>query len=172
MEVAQELLIYPTHYFFYILDQKVNKMVEEELRKELAEIKEGIADIRKDILYAVAPKFLEISIQANDLIEFSIDFWRMVQRINKISKSLTKEQKEIIDNSLQKVKRFLDKNDIEIVDYTDQEYAEGINLEILAVEKDKSVEKTIIKETKEPTIMHKGQVVHIGKVILASNENL
>ena len=58
-------------------------MVEEELRKELAEIKEGIADIQKDILYAVAPKFLEISIQANDLIEFSIDFWRMVQRITR-----------------------------------------------------------------------------------------
>lgn len=147
-------------------------MGEEDIKKELAEIKEGIGGIRKDIMYAVAPRFLEISIQANDLIEFGIDFWRMEQRMNKIAKALPKEQKEILENSLQKVKRFLDKNDIEIVDHTGQKYSEGMNLEILAVEKDDSIKKTIIKETKEPTILHKGQVVHIGKVIVVSNEDL
>jgi hypothetical protein len=131
-----------------------------------------LSEIRKDIQYSIAPRFLEISIQTNDLVELSIDFWRMEQRINRMAGTLPKEQKEILENSLQKIKRYLNKNDIEIVDHTGQKYNEGLNLEILAVEKDEGIKNTIIKETKEPTILHKGQVVHIGKVIVVSKEDL
>lgn len=142
------------------------------LAEELSKIKSEILEVRKDIQYSVAPRFLEISIQTNDLVELSIDFWRMEQRINRIAKTLPNNQKEILENSLQKIKRYLDKNDIEIVDHTGQKYSEGLNLEILAVEKDESVKVTVIKETKEPTILHKGQVVHMGKVIVVSKEDL
>ena len=147
-------------------------MGEKDIREELVERKAGLDDIRKDIMYAVAPRFVDISIQTNDLIEFSVDFWRMEKRINRIASTLPKEEKEILENSLQKIKRYLDKNDIEIVDHTGQKYSEGQNLDILAVEKDESVKKTTIKETKEPTILLKGQVVHIGKVIVVSKEAL
>ncbi len=60
----------------------------------------------------------------------------------------------------------MDKNDIEIVDHTNQKFNEGINLDILAVEKSSDILESIIKETKEPTILHKNQVVHKGKVII------
>ena len=55
---------------------------------------------------------------------------------------------------------------MEIVDHTNQKFNEGRNLEVLAVEKSPDILEPIIKETKEPTIMHKDQVVHKGKVII------
>jgi hypothetical protein len=131
-----------------------------------------LLEIRKDIQYAVAPKFLEFSAQTNDLVELGIDFWRMKQRMDKILGTLPENQKKILENSLERIKRYIDKNDIEIVDHTNQKYDEGLNLDVLAVEKDAGVLEAIIKETKEPTILYKGQVVHIGKVIVVSKEIL
>ena len=72
----------------------------------------------------------------------------------------------LLKNSVQKIKRYLDKNDIEIVDYTNQKFNEGRNLDILAVEKSSNILESIIKETKEPTILYKNQVVNKGKVII------
>jgi len=141
------------------------------LADELSKIRSEILEVRKDIQYSVTPRFLEISIETNDLVELAIEFWRMEHKISRILPTLPEDQRESLNNSMNKLKRYLDKNDIEIVDHTNQKYNEGENLEILAVEKDPNVSDTIIKETKEPTILHKGEVIHIGKVIVSSKED-
>ena len=138
--------------------------------EKISDIQLQILEIRKDIKYAVAPNFLDVTAQTNDLIELAIDLWRMEQRMKRTLLAIPEDQKENLTNSLQKLKRFLDKNDIEIVDHTNQEYDDGQNLEVLAVEKDPNISEAMIKETKEPTILYKGQVIHIGKVIVASKE--
>jgi hypothetical protein len=141
-----------------------------EVASELASIKAEIQEVRKDIQFAVAPKFLEISIQTNDLVELAIDYWRLEHRMGKVFVSMEKNQKENLESSLQRIKRYLDKNDIEIIDHTNQKYDEGQNLEILAVEHDPKAKVDTIKETKEPTVLLKGQVIHIGKIIVASRK--
>ena len=50
-----------------------------------------------------------------------------------------------------------------------QKYNEGLNLDVLNVEKDASVTVPTVKETVEPTVLHKGQVVKKAKIILLSN---
>jgi hypothetical protein len=62
--------------------------------------------------------------------------------------------------------RYLDRNDIKVTDYTDQKYNEGMNLEVLAVEKDASLRQAIIKETHEPAVTLKGKLIRKAKVIL------
>jgi len=129
-----------------------------------------ILEARKDIHSVVAPKFLNISIETNDLIELAVEIWRLESRLNKSLHSSSESQKEMIHNSIKKIKRYLDKNDIEIMDYTNQKFNDGRNLDILSIETDPKISHSIIKETKEPTIMLKGQVVRKGKVIvLAKN---
>jgi hypothetical protein len=64
------------------------------------------------------------------------------------------------------MKRFLDKNDIDVIDYTNKKYNEGLNLDVLAVEKDSNLKEAIIKETHEPAITLKGKIVKKAKVIL------
>ena len=90
----------------------------------------------------------------------------MEQRLNKIMQTIPETSQNLLKNSVQKIKRYLDKNDIEIVDYTNQKFNEGRNLDILAVEKSSNILESIIKETKEPTILYKNQVVNKGKVII------
>lgn len=141
-----------------------------EVALELASIKAGIQEVRKDIQFAVAPKFLEVSIQIKDLVELAIDYWRLERRMEKVFVSIEQNQKENLESSLQRIKRYLDKNDIEIIDHTNQKYDEGQNLEILAVEHDPEAEVDTIKETKEPTVLLKGQVIHIGKIIVSSRK--
>ena len=145
--------------------------IDPEVASELANIKAEIQEVRKDIQFAVVPKFLKISIQTNDLVELAIDYWRLEHRMGKVFVSMEKNQKENLESSLQRIKRYLDKNDIAIIDHTNQKYDEGQNLEILAVEHDPKAEVDTIKETKEPTVLLKGQVIHIGKIIVASRKD-
>lgn len=44
-----------------------------------------------------------------------------------------------LKNSTVKLRRFLEKNDITYVDYTDQKYNQGMNLDVLSIEKDASI---------------------------------
>jgi len=156
-------------------DKEAEKPVENKekpntlISKKLADIHLQILETRKDIQSAVTPKFLDVSIQVKDLIELAIELWRLEIRMNTSLSSLPTNQKEILNNSIQKLKRYLEKNDIEILDHTNQKFNEGRNLDILAVDKDSTISEAIIKETKEPTIIHKGYVVHKGKVIVLSN---
>lgn len=114
------------------------------------------------------PKLPEVSIQTGDLIELAIEIWRLERKIKKLAK-LDEDQRENLINSIQKLKRYLDKYEIEIQDHTNQKYNEGQNLDVLAVEKDPAVKEVTILETKEPTILCKGKAVHFGKVIVVTN---
>ena len=125
-----------------------------------------IPDNKKSVKSDTSIKFVNLSIETKDLIDLGIDIWRMEQRLNKVLNSLPENSQELLKNSVQKIKRYLEKNDMEIVDHTNQKFNEGRNLEVLAVEKSPDILEPIIKETKEPTILHKDLVVHTGKVII------
>lgn len=126
--------------------------------------------IREEIKFAVAPKFMEISLEVNELIDLAVEVWRMEQRISKSASNLPEQQLKGLENSVQKLKRYVSKYDIEIVDYKNQKYNDGLNLDILSVEKDPSLSEPMIKETVEPTIICKGQVVRKAKIILINNQ--
>ncbi len=125
--------------------------------------------IKDDIKFAVTPKFMELSLGVNDLVDLAVEVWRMEQRIAKSASSLPENQLTGLENSIKKLRRYLEKYDIEIVDYKNQKYNDGLNLDILSVEKDPTLPESMVKETVEPTIMCKGQVVRKAKIILISN---
>ena len=139
--------------------------------KQVANVNKQVLELRKDIHLVMASKFPNVSMQTNDLIELAIDIWRVEQKINQFSLSLPENQGELFRKSFQKLKRYLDKNDIEIVDYKGQKFNDGLNVDILAVEKDPTIAESIVKETKEPTILLKGQVVRRAKVIVLEKDN-
>jgi hypothetical protein len=122
--------------------------------------------LNKNIKNTVEPKFLDLSPSTNSLIELAIEVWRIEKRLAKAAESLTDDQNKAFENSTAKLRRFLDKNDITFTDYTDQKYNEGLNLDILSIEKDPSITESVIKETHEPAILHKGQVVKKAKVVV------
>jgi len=125
--------------------------------------------IKEDIKFSVAPKFMQLSIDVNELINLAVEVWRIEQRIAKSASDLQESQLKGLENSVQKLKRYLEKYDIEIIDYKNQKFNEGLNLDILSVEKNASIPESIVKETVEPTVMCKGQVVRKAKIILLSN---
>jgi len=125
--------------------------------------------ISEEIKHAVTPKFMELSLGVNDLVDLAIEVWRIEQRVAKSASSLPENQLKGLENSIQKLKRYLEKYDIQIVDYKDTKYNDGLNLDILSVEKDPTLTEPRVKETVEPTIMCKGQVVCKAKIILLSN---
>ena len=125
--------------------------------------------IHEDIKFAVAPKSINLSVSVTELIELATEVWRIEQRIAKVADILPENQKKGLENSVHKLKRYISNYDIEIVDYTNQRFNDGLNLDVLSVEKDPSVMTPTVKETVEPTILVKGQVVKKAKIILLSN---
>lgn len=135
--------------------------------KNLVRISEG--RIQELIKYAVAPKSIELSLGVNDLVDLAIEIWRMDQRILESASSLPENHAKGLNNSIERLKRYIEKYDIEIVDYTNQKFNDGWNLEVLSVEKDSSIPHPIVKKTIEPTIICKGQVARRAKIILLTN---
>jgi len=146
---------------FYFLYKKTQKDILNKLNYLHSHLEENIK-------YAVAPKFIKLSLSVNNMVELAIEVWRIEKRAIKASSRLSDNQKKSFDNSIRKFKRYLEEYDIEIIDYTNQRYNEGLNLDVLSVEKDESVLEPIVRETVEPTIMCKGQVVRKAKIILLS----
>ena len=70
-------------------------------------------------------------------------------------------------HSIDKLKRYLDKNDIEVIDHTNQEFNDGVNVNVLLFEESSEVTKPTITATKEPTILCRNQVVRKGQVIVS-----
>ena len=135
--------------------------------KNLIQKSEG--KIQELIKYAVAPKSIELSLGVNDLVDLAIEIWRMDQRIMESASSLPENHSKGLNNSIERLKRYIEKYDIEIVDYTNQKFNDGWNLEVLSVEKDPSIPYPIVKKTIEPTIICKGQVARRAKIILLTN---
>lgn len=129
-----------------------------------------LKDIKEVVQYSVSPKFVNFNPEASDLSELAIDVWRLEKRLDKVVAGISEEQKSSLTNSVQRMRRYLEKNDIEIIDPVNQKFNEGLNLEVLSIEKDSSVGSPIIKETVEPTIMYKGQILRKAKVIVLDKQ--
>ncbi len=127
------------------------------------------AKLSELINYAVTPKFVDISLGSSELIDLAVEIWRMEQRLGKCLPSLSENQCKGLEISIEKLKRYIAKSDIELLDYTNQKFNDGLNLDVLSVEIDPSLTAPIVKETIEPTVLCKGQVVRKAKIILLSN---
>ena len=122
--------------------------------------------LHKHINDSVQSKFIEITPSAQSMVEAAIEIWRLEKRVVKVSGDLSEDQNKAFENSMTKLKRFLEKNDITVTDYTDQKYNEGLNLDVLNIEKDSNVKESTIKETHEPAVFHKGQLIKKAKVVV------
>lgn len=122
--------------------------------------------LHKHISDSVQSKFIEITPSAQNMVDAAIEIWRLEKRVAKVSGDLSEDQNKAFENSMTKLKRFLEKNDITVTDYTDQKYNEGLNLDVLNIEKDDNVTESVIKETHEPAVFHKGQLIKKAKVVV------
>jgi len=125
--------------------------------------------ISEEIKYAVAPKSINLNASVAELIELATEVWRIEQRLAKVADILPENQRKGLENSVHKLKRYISNYDIEVIDYTNQKFNDGLNLDVLSIEKDQSMTTPVVKETVEPTILVKGQVVKKAKVIVLRN---
>lgn len=125
--------------------------------------------LRDEIRFSVQP-MAEVPVGVEEITELATEVWRIEQRLIKITDKIPEAHKKGLDNSVQRLKRYLQKFDVEIEDYTGKKYNDGYNFDVLSREVDSSLEYPIIKETVEPTIICRGRIVKKAKVILASNQ--
>ena len=108
--------------------------------------------------------------QIEDLADMAVDIWRLEKKVSKLKADFPEYQSRPLENSLSRMKRVLQKHSIEIIDYTNQKYNEGLNVEILSVEKDGTLLEPIVKETVEPAILHQGKILKKAKIIVLEKE--
>jgi molecular chaperone GrpE (heat shock protein) len=141
---------------------------QENISSKLSEL---YSKIKNDINFAVAPNSINLSPSTDDFIQFALEIWRIEQKVTKLTETLPVNQRKGLENSIQKFKRYLEKYDIEIVDYTNQKFNDGLNLDVLSIEKEPTISESIVKETIEPTVMYRGQVIKKAKIIVLSKLN-
>lgn len=130
-------------------------------------LKELTSELKKEIQTSVQSKFVQLSPEAEVLIQLAIDHWRLNKKIVDISKSLSEKEKQSLTFSLDRINKHIAKFDIEIKDYTNEKYYEGLNVDVISVEKhDHTSKESIIKDTIDPGVTVKGLLVKKAKVIV------
>ena len=125
--------------------------------------------IREDIKFAFEPMG-DVPVGVEEIVDLAFEIWKIEQRVLKVSDELSDMNKKGLASSLGRIKDYLNRYDIEVKDYVGQKYNEGLNFDVLSRVQDASLEFPVVKETVEPTIIHKGRIVKRAKVILASNQ--
>ncbi len=134
----------------------------------LRAVRRSSTDLKNELKSVVQPKFLDISIALEEILELAVEVWRLEIRLAK-AEQLPENYSKAATHSVSKFKRYLSKHDIEIIDYTGQKFNDGLNVEVLNYENDPSVTEPYIKETFEPSLMVRGELVKRAKVIVVKN---
>ena len=105
-------------------------------------------------------------IEIKDVVDLAIDIWRLDKKLYKVKDKLNEDENKSLDNSLDRLRRFVKKNDIEVIDYTGQKYNDGMNLDVLQFEKEPGLKHPIVFQTHEPAVSHLGKLYRKAKVIV------
>jgi len=123
-------------------------------------------------------KFLEsmnkapqIEFSIAEIIDFASSVWSIQNKFEKINteESLLGKTRAIASN-INKILNILEIKGIEIIDFTNKKYNEGLNVDILSYEKNSEILEPYIKETIVPSVIFKGNIIQKAKVIVETNE--
>lgn len=129
-------------------------------------IVKGFAKTERQIKRSIEPKSLDILPSAKNMIDLAVELWKLDKRMKNISGKLSDDEKKLLGNSLDRLKRFLQVNDIKTEDYEGLVYNEGMNVKVMHVEKEHNVPRSIIGETIKPAIGRKGVLVSQAEVVI------
>lgn len=116
-------------------------------------------------------KALQIEFSITDIIDFASSVWTIQNKFEKINtEDSLLGKKRAITSNINKIKNILDLKGIEIIDFTNKKYNEGLNVDILSYEKNSETFEPYIKETIIPAIIFKGNIIQKAKVIVETNE--
>ncbi len=125
------------------------------------------------ILSAVRPSFIKIEPSADQFIDLASTIWSLKKNINKIiEENSLEDKKRQIDSSFNKLDTILKLQNIEVKDYTNEKFNEGMNIDIIETIKNPSIRGAYIKETISPTIIHNGIIIKKARVIKEMSEDL
>jgi hypothetical protein len=130
------------------------------------QMREVSRSLREGIRNAIQPQPAGVSCSIEELSEMAVDLWRLERRVEKIRGQLPESHILAFEHTIHRFRRLLDKYQIEIVDLTGRKYYEGLNVEILSIQKSPGLAEPLITETIEPSIVHGGKVVKRARVIV------
>jgi len=154
------IIIIETSIVYFLI---IDKIKQQNISSEFSNL---FLKIREITLNSISPKFIKLSPKASDLVDLAVEVWRVEKRLNKLLLKSTDSQKAGFENSIQRIKRYLNKNDIEVIDYTGQKYNEGLGLDILSIDNKSEISNSFIKETIEPTVLCKNKLARKAKIVL------
>ena len=108
--------------------------------------------------YNIEPLNLTYSPDVKNLINLSVDIWKISRNINKDNDKLL--------NLIDRLNRNLDKFDIKVVDFTGQRINEDLNIKVLETKNDANLENNYVISTESPAIFYKDKMVQEGLVII------
>lgn len=111
-------------------------------------------------------------------IEFSkkmaLEYWRVEKicesLLNVLPASQVKQQAAQLRYSVRQVERMIASLALELVDYTHQRYEPNLPVQVVNNEEVAGERDLIVTQTIEPTIVQHGEVVHLGRVIVAERD--
>lgn len=106
------------------------------------------------------------------VVEMAIEFWRLEKRFGKAGSFLSAEERQLFADQMQRMRRVLEKFEIEIHDPKGEIYTDGRSLKAIYIEEvsDFPAGECRIIETVKPCVCYKGCVIFSGEVIVGQGK--
>lgn len=100
--------------------------------------------------------------------ELALAYWRLAKWVD----SIEVEHKMAANSALRQIKKYLDSNQIEVIDYTGQKYHSGFAIDVIGRKSGESLheEDLVIVETICPIILQDGEVIKYGQAFLGIDD--
>ncbi len=115
----------------------------------------------------IVEKYVPFDPQIDKLVGLAGDYWRLQNNVERIDSKLDDSERRRLYNSLNRIKTYLEANDIEVQDFTGRQYSDGMNVNLISVEKQANIDKPTVIETRRPQISYTGIIRQRSDVIVA-----
>lgn len=122
-------------------------------------------NLTKVIKYSITPHFVNIMPNTQQFIDLILAIYNLKKHTNKlIAENNIEDKCRPIKSNFLKIENIFNFFGFETIDYTNQKYNEGMNVEVVSTIKS-DINDPIIKETIEPSIIYNGELLRKAKII-------
>ena len=114
-------------------------------------------------------KYVKFDPSVDDVSRLAVEVWKLKNNVKKIE-NLSEADKNFLKTRVRQFEKYLDKNKVEIDDYTGRKFSDGMKVNVVNFEYDEKVSHPMIKETVQPAIKYKGMIQKEAQVIVATNK--
>jgi len=109
---------------------------------------------------------IDISFTAEKMKDLAVATWNLKRHISKLSGELELgDRTRAVEGYIRRIENIYLSEGMTLEDYTGRKLIDGMNVDTVAVERTEGIRENRVKETVEPAVLYKGEIISRAKIV-------